>query len=288
MSKVISKERKEEIISYYKSKPMTIDELSEKFLICRPTVIKILNQYRIKRYTKSQLFSPNLNENYFDVIDTEEKAYFLGLIITDGCIFTTKGKSPMLAISLKNRDSYILETLKNELHSNKKITTDGRGCSELQIYSKKIVDSLRQYGITERKSLHTILPTNVAKEFHKDLIRGILDGDGSVSFYARKNRSCHIKAVRFCQGNEKFLIDLVDMLYEECGAEKINIYKEKESLWSIAYRKNESIVKIINYLYNNSSVYLTRKKNVCDLICKEIEKYGNTEITMDNKKSVVS
>lgn len=238
---------------------MTLCEVSKKFSLCQPTIIKILNQYHIKRYTKSQLFSPNINEDYFETIDTEAKAYFLGLIITDGCIHSAKGRSPLLAISLQEQDLYILERLKAELNINKKITFDGRGCAELQVYSKKMVADLRKYGIKERKSLCTILPQNIPSEFHQHLIRGILDGDGSISFYARPNRSCHVKAIRFCQGNKKFLEDIIEWLYEECGAEKINTYQEKDSLWSIAYRKNDSVIKIINYLYSDATIYLERK-----------------------------
>lgn len=288
MPKRISKHTKEELIKHYKFKPITIEELANQFNLSIPSTIKILNEYRIKRYTKVQLFSPNLNENYFDNIDTEEKAYFLGLIITDGCIHNTKGRQSLIAVTLQDRDKYILEKFKDEINSNKKITSDGRGCSSINILSNNLVKSLRRYGVTENKSLHTILPTNIPRHLYPHLIRGILDGDGSISFYARPNRKCHVKAIRFCQGNEKFLKDMVDLLYQECEIEKINTYKEKDSLWSIAYRKNDSMIKIINYIYNEAHIYLKRKKHLCDLICEEISNYGNTEITIESKESMVS
>ena len=288
MPKHISRETKEELVKYYKSKPMTVEDLANKFNISIPSTIKILNEYRIKRYTKVQLFSPDLKEDYFDNINTEEKAYFLGLIITDGCIHNTKGRQSLVALTLQDCDKYILEKFKNEINSNKAIASDGRGCSSINILSNNLVKSLRQYGIVENKSLHTIFPTNIPKYLYPHLIRGILDGDGSISFYARPNRKCHVKAIRFCQGNEKFLRDIVDFLYEECGIEKVNTYKEKESLWSIAYRKNDSMLKIINYIYNDAHIYLKRKKHFCDLICEEISNYGNTEITIESKESMAS
>ena len=38
----------------------------------------------IPQYTKTQIFNPDIKEDYFENIDSQEKAYFLGLIISDG------------------------------------------------------------------------------------------------------------------------------------------------------------------------------------------------------------
>lgn len=76
MPKHLSKENEIQIIEYYKTKPMTIKELCDKFNLCNVTIIKILNKYNIKRYNRTKLFSPQLDEHYFENIDNEEKAYF--------------------------------------------------------------------------------------------------------------------------------------------------------------------------------------------------------------------
>lgn len=289
MPKHITKEQKERIIDYYKMKPITISEVANHFKISDPSVIKILNEFRIKRYSKVQLFSPELIENYFESIDTEFKAYFLGLIITDGCIHNTKGKQSLVSITLCTEDEYLLERFKQEIRSNKAITHDGRGCSEINILSNKMVGDLKKYGITTQKSLFTKFPDNVPADLYPHLIRGILDGDGSVSFYSRKDRKrCHTKAVRFCQGNETFLKDLVYYLEKNVSVKSVNLYKEKENLWSIAYRKNDSMVKLIRYMYDDAHIYMKRKKHLCDLIIEEIQYYGSTEITNNSKRFLVS
>ena len=48
------------------------------------------------------------NENYFENIDTEDKAYFLGFICSDGCIENNK-KTYRYQVTLKlhNKDKYI-------------------------------------------------------------------------------------------------------------------------------------------------------------------------------------
>lgn len=281
MSKHITDEQKRNIVDFYKTKPMTITELSNYFNISDPTTIKILNQYRIKRYTKSQLFSPNLIESYFENIDSEFKAYFLGLIITDGCIFSKTGKQSLVTIALQDRDKYLLERFLSEIQSNKKITNTGNGCSEVSIISDKMVSDLRKYGLTERKSLIIQFPKNIDIDMMPHLIRGIFDGDGSASYYARPNRNVHVKAIRFCKGNEQFLIDLIQFLNEHVDIIPVNTFHEQSGVWSIRYAKNDSVKKIIEYMYSDATIYMYRKKKICDLIYKEVLKYsnGNTEIT---------
>lgn len=273
MSKRISIDKKCEIINYYKKKPMTINELSFHFGISNPTIIKILNEFKIKRYSKVNLYSPNLIENYFDSIDTEKKAYFLGLIITDGCVYNSKNRQNLISISLQDEDKYLIEDFKKELNTNKTITSDGRGCSELSILSNKLVSGLSKFGVVPNKSLKTIFPTNIDIKLYPHLLRGIFDGDGSISFYDYKSikRNTHVKAIRLCQGNKKFLEDIVDFLYYNYDIEKVNIFREKENLWSIAYRKIDSMLKLISILYSNSHIEMKRKHELCKLIQNECQ-----------------
>ena len=280
MPKHITRELKEEIIQYYQTRPMTIGHVAEEFNVCAPSIMKILDEYRIRRYTKTQLFSPDLDEHYFDHIDTEEKAYFLGLIVTDGCIFQSKGRMSGLAMCMQESDSYILDIFRDEIRTTKQLTPDGRGCLGLHIISKNLVDGLRQYGLHERKSLDCWFPDNLPLHLYPHFIRGIFDGDGSASYYVRQGRRSHTKAVRFCSGNRQFLVDLIEFLYTVCEIPITNIYQEKENLWSIRYASNNSMLKLISYMYEDAHVFLHRKKEICDLIYDEIYEYGNTEITI--------
>lgn len=276
MRKILTKEIKEEIINFYKSKPMTIEDVAKEYDYCKPTISKILKD--IPKYSKVKIFSPNLVEDYFENIDSELKAYFLGLVITDGCICTSShGWEEILNITLIKEDKYILDKFIEEIKSNKISTSDGRGCYSINILSNKMCNSLKKYGITERKSLKTVFPKNINKEFVPDMIRGIIDGDGSIAFYSREKhgRKVHKKAIRLCQGNKKFLEDIVDYLFDEYGIKKVSVFKEKESLWSISYLSNDSLIKLINILYKNKNIYLLRKLETIKLISEELKKYGH-------------
>lgn len=69
---------------------MTLKTVSERFDICIPTVIKILKN--TPKYKKTIIYNPEVNERYFEIIDSDEKAYFLGLLIADGNVFIPKKK----------------------------------------------------------------------------------------------------------------------------------------------------------------------------------------------------
>lgn len=265
---------KEDIINYYLTKPMTLENVAKKFNLCKPTISKILKENNINIYPKNKIYSPQLIEDYFETIDTENKAYFLGLIISDGCVFIQKPKQNSVNISLQECDKYILQSFIKDIHTNKHLTTDNRGCFEISILSDKMVEDLLKYGVVPKKSLNTIFPTNINYNMYSHLLRGIIDGDGSVSFYKRKDRpNSYTKAIRLCQGNEKFLNDIIQFLHKEINTNIISIYQEKESLWSIAYRNNEDMLKIYNYLYGNATIYMKRKKDKYDLIIQDIIKH---------------
>src|SRR5271155_4421936 len=50
-----------------------------------------------------------VNDNFFEDIDTEEKAYYLGLLFADGC--NHSGRVNKIELSLAKQDVYILERL---------------------------------------------------------------------------------------------------------------------------------------------------------------------------------
>ena len=79
--KIITEELKQEIIKYYLSQPMAMKQVEDKYELSYPTIAKILKD--IPKYTKAKVNNPNMREHFFQNIDEEEKAYFLGLLISD-------------------------------------------------------------------------------------------------------------------------------------------------------------------------------------------------------------
>lgn len=158
--KIISNELKQEIINFYLSRPMSQKELSDKFNLSLPTIGKILKD--TPKYSKARVFNPDLVEDYFQTIDSEEKAYFLGLIISDGNVFIgDDGRQASISITLDLNDEYILNAFKNAVKTNTIIGKDGRGCGTIAVRSNIMANDLKKYGVVPRKSFITYLPNNI-------------------------------------------------------------------------------------------------------------------------------
>ena len=181
--KEITREIKNQIIEYYKNNIISISTLSKIFNISAPTAIKILKD--IPKHPKSKVQNPNMNEDYFENIDNEYKAYYLGWILTDGNIFKFEGNNycptaqAKISLYIKEEDKYILDAFKEQVGVNTLITNDNRGCCVFKMHSNKMAEDLSKFGIVPKKSQLTYLP-KIDEKLMPHFIRGIFDGDGCI------------------------------------------------------------------------------------------------------------
>ena len=97
------------IIDYLNN--MSIKEIEEKYNTSRFTIANIL---RIHNVTQDRMYRKyNFNEHYFDNIDTEHKAYWLGFLYADG-----NNSNYTISIVLQERDKYILDKFKEDVRYN--------------------------------------------------------------------------------------------------------------------------------------------------------------------------
>ena len=256
MSKIIPANVKEEMVAFYKSRPMTYNEVAKKYHYSFPTIVKVFKEYHCQNlYTKTKLFNPYLKENFFENITTEEQAYFLGLIITDGNIYTKKNKH-IVSLCFDKKDAYILHKFRKILKLNKKVTGDGRGCKQIQVHSQKMVDDLNRLGIKDNKTYTSHL-LKLPEELMPHLIRGLLDGDGSIYACKSSKRNCTI-AFTGC-GNivyeiKEYLIKKLDL-----SDRKIDEYS---SCKIIRWSSQDDLKKLYHYLYDDATIFFTRKKKI--------------------------
>ena len=155
--KIVTKELENEIINYYLSKPMTLKQVEDKYELSHPTISRILQD--VPKYTKAKLNNPNMKDHFFQNIDCEEKAYFLGLLISDGNVFKDNtGRQASISITLDLKDEYILNKFKEVVNTNTSIGHDRRGCGTIAVRSNIMAEDLAKYGVIPRKSYHTYLP----------------------------------------------------------------------------------------------------------------------------------
>lgn len=170
---------KDEIVKLHIENGWNINKIAKYFHIKYNQVEKVLKQkgapLRKGKYEN--------NESFFEKIDSEAKAYFLGLLYADGCLNNKNGFS----IKLQEEDGYILERFrdlispKRPIHIYKKKIGKTTKC--FSITNKKIYSDLIRLGLFPRKSTTLPFPTEdqVPNEFIYHFLRGVLDGDGWIN-----------------------------------------------------------------------------------------------------------
>lgn len=145
---------------------------------------EIIQQRNSERHTKYPC-----NINYFDKIDTLNKAYLLGFLCADG--YVTDRNEIGITVSIK--DKGIVEFFKQELKSSKPIKTLNREhpAVELRIQNRYLASVLKKYGIVPRKTLiinieDVINKSNLNEKQISIFLLGYFDGDGCISISHNK------------------------------------------------------------------------------------------------------
>jgi hypothetical protein len=253
----ITKEEEEKICqSYLKLRSSGL--VSLEFKRTRSVICKVLKRNNIKVKTREEsktLYS--LNHDFFNKIDTPEKAYILGLIFSDGSV-----TDRALKISLQITDINILEKVKNimEYTGNVKIykskKPNVKDSAILQIYSKKLIKDLNNLGCVKNKTYSLEYP--IISNFNSHFIRGVFDGDGCITNF---KKSYYFSIT----GRIVFLEKLQDILIKEVQINKSKISKKNHNsniFGAIQYSKRKTLLSLRDYLYKESNnLFIERKKN---------------------------
>lgn len=226
----------------------------------------------------------NCDYDYFDHIDTEEKAYWLGFLSADGWISRNeRDNSGTVGIELQYGDIDHLRKFNKSINGNYKITDRYRKCTltnsdkanhdcVLRIYSIVMYESLVRLGFTNNKSFDLSIPKLDEPLIHH-YIRGYFDGNGSAYV------SSHKLKASFCTASENLKNDIIDI----CNSNGIELtdYSHVSEYGTTIYRpfasKNEHIVKLLHYMYDDATIYLSRKYKI---YLKMLEHYDCNGLAM--------
>lgn len=272
---VVPNEIQQQIIKDYKN-GLSVLALSKKYgykydkthSIIKENSLSIRgnNFYSTKYYCDSHIF---------DVIDTEEKAYWLGFLYADGCIMKIDNNYK-LSLAISSNDIKHLEKFKEFLNTNAPIHIykSSGFCSKycrIQLTDKHLCEQLIRKGIYIRKTEILTFPYFLEESLIKHFIRGYVDGDGCITYHINKNTSRMVFALKICSTKE-MLIGIHNYLPRK---NKKDIALEKRvknniNNYSVSYGGNNQVNNMLNYLYGNANIYLDRKyerylllKNYC-------------------------
>jgi hypothetical protein len=217
--------------------------------------------------------NPTFLEDYFSIINTKEKAYWIGWLLTDGGV----SKKNDIEIELSEKDEYILHMLENDLQISNKVKPFGDKYVRFSISCLKMCKDLEQYGIIPNKTLTLKYPSNIPEEFETHLLRGMFDGDGGFTtgiatrFYKQRNKS-YTKPYQELSFTGTF--DMCDnfqnILLKYTNLPRKNITKN-HSIYRIRWCNKNEILSICNVLYKDCDRhFLKRKHDIYQMIQKEV------------------
>lgn len=239
-----------DIVEKYKQ-GIRVVEIAKQYNVRERTIYNYLEKAEVPR--DAIYYNKELNRNYFQDIDSYDKAYFLGFMATDGNV----GKnSNSVSITLSEKDSYILEVFREKIGNENPLYVlerNGRKNKEVTFHlkSEKIKNDLSKYGVIPNKTFSIGPPFDINNDLMSHFIRGLIDGDGFISYKSHQ--------IGFC-GNEKMVTFVRDYLCDLLGVYKVKVIKAQEHLWQITWASKKDIKKIGEYIYNNKcECYLHRK-----------------------------
>lgn len=258
--RIWTEEQKNDIKYLYEQEGWTIKQIEKKYHSGHGNISKILDELGVK---KKRNLSKNrlLKEDYFEDINSSEKAYFLGLLFADGSIVLDKSdqRTPSLSLELVETDLNILLKLKKELKSDAKLSYNKRknrenGTYTFSLRNQKIIDDLKKWNIIPNKT-YQVQEICLPKDYEKDFLRGFIDGDGSLYF---SNSSFHIN---ICGHNEniiKQISDYANILIDKSRSNKIQC---SNNVYKYTWNGNDAI-KLAKILYNKDCLAIERKKKI--------------------------
>lgn len=232
------------------------EEIANVFNVCDASIRKVARKNGVViRPAKRR--SPIQRHNYFHTIDTPSKAYYLGWMISDGSVVkhkTRDDRERCISLEIKSDDEYILKMFATLLGGDPQECVKrniNRNHSYFRFASDKMADDLAQYGVVPSKAWLTYLP-KLDREMMPHLIRGIFDGDGTVTLDKRGDPHFAF------YGSETLCCDIRDYLHDEIGlgANKVS----KSTCYHVWWGGRRQASTFADYIYQNSdNLRLERK-----------------------------
>ncbi len=206
----------------------------------------------------------HLDQSFFDRIDSEEKAYWLGFFTADGGIVRRS-----LVLHLQAGDAGHLEKFRVALAANYPITSvedRGRRYARLVLYSRRLTQALECLGIAQNKSLNVRPCINLPALYMPDYWRGVVDGDGWISPHGPRHWEVGLSgSYALVSGFQSFLLGHIQSRARPSAHKRI---------WTICFGGIDLPRRILHVLYKSAHIYLDRKMALARQVLREVPEPG--------------
>ena len=272
-----SNKEEQKMINLYLEETKTIKSVALLYNVSSTVVKRILSENKIIRRGHEEYTRHSVNDYFFKEINTESKAYILGLLFADGNVSKSRNR---IEIVLKNEDSYLLDLIKKELlfdgeldNINHKIY--GNYGKKLKISSKKIKEDLINLGCVPAKSpiLKFPTPEQVPEHLIHHFIRGYFDGDGCHGYYKTKYNT-YRESLSFL-GTHEFLTDLHNVFIKHLGLPEKNLTKAGNSEVAKSACYNCKQARAILCFMNSEATLKLERKHLSEIQHLQYKKLKN-------------
>lgn len=266
---------RQEMCRLYSEEKLSCPKIAERFEVSDALVLRYLKKYEVEiRSAEEAHRKYPINEEFFDNIDSEEKAYFLGFLYADGC---NHQDANYVSLGLEETDREILLKLSTLIYKENpefhvKIqdrTSEGKGVTVcLTINSKHICNKLSELGCVQAKTHVLIYPEWMREDLHRHFLRGYFDGDGCLYVNKRIREGSYVKltsTLDFCQYASKIVQDHIPINLGIYGCSGTTVFDLKTS-------GDRQVEKLMTWLYAESHLYMQRKFLAYQNLLEEISK----------------
>lgn len=259
-------DRNNKIIKYYKS-GMSLSQVAKQMNMSPSGIKKVLSDFSVElrpQHMKGHSKGTTKNRkhffdtNFFEEIDTEEKAYWLGFLYADGYVSHTG----TIKIALQEKDISHLKKIKESVKAfdvdikNSKRT---KSC-KISLQSVKMANDLFNKGCIQNKSLILTFPGEeiVPKKLLNHFMRGYFDGDGCIY--------CNGRCATFSiLGTKDFVDEYRNILLPLTKKKNKLFHKESwNNTYQLSYSGKDAVCNIYTFLYKDAHIFLDRKKQKFD------------------------
>ena len=273
------------IVKHY-NQNHNVKELANLFSTSQASMRSLLHKQGINTILtcdKEKILHPR-NSDYFEIIDSPDKAYWLGFLYADGYV---NKKKHQLRINLQKKDEEHLQKFLKALgatNTSVKYTTkkmDGKIYEGAYIAfgDKKMVDDLINKGCIQSKSLVIKFPTEdiVPEHLLSHFIRGVYDGDGTITYQTHS-----ITKLKYFSMGILGTEDLLQGIQKFLG--KINLkLEDKNTHYVLRITGNRVVFNSLSILYKDSyeDIELTRKREKYELLVEQrctVKTYSTSDV----------
>lgn len=203
---------------------------------------------------------PKYNEDFFNNINTKEKAYIIGFLLANSALSI----DDKLRISIALKDKEILDFIQSQIggviRTSEKIDKRKRlfPKATMSIGNPKIIRNIKMlFGGRLKEDRHIPI---IKKDLERYLLQGFFDGDGCITWGYRKDRTKIWQKVSFT--SQLKLLEGIQKILINNNISSIIRPKTNKKCYVIEICTKKEVLKLLDLIYPDDSFTVLKRKYI--------------------------